>query len=107
LIEVGEYELNRNPDNYFADVEQAAFTPSNLVPGISFSPNTVQLRSWMVICGLRAGCGHRVCWVRLAAHLRTLRLTTRGLARARRTGLRRWASFPMAHCQRAPMASRL
>ncbi len=39
LIEVGEFELNRNPDNYFADVEQAAFTPANLVPGISFSPD--------------------------------------------------------------------
>lgn len=39
LIEVGELELNRNPDNYFAEVEQAAFTPANLVPGISFSPD--------------------------------------------------------------------
>src|SRR5690625_7783032 len=39
LIEVGEYELNRNPDNYFSDVEQAAFTPANVVPGISFSPD--------------------------------------------------------------------
>ncbi|AUH40037.1 catalase [Streptomyces sp. CMB-StM0423] len=39
LIEVGEFELNRNPDNYFADVEQAALTPANLVPGISFSPD--------------------------------------------------------------------
>src|SRR5699024_7455075 len=39
LIEVGEFELNRNPDNYFADVEQAAFTPANVVPGISFSPD--------------------------------------------------------------------
>jgi catalase len=39
LIEVGEFELNRNPDNYFADVEQAAFSPANLVPGISFSPD--------------------------------------------------------------------
>lgn len=38
LIEVGEWELNRNPDNYFADVEQAAFSPANVVPGISFSP---------------------------------------------------------------------
>ena len=38
LIEVGEFELNRNPDNYFADVEQAAFTPANLVPGISLQP---------------------------------------------------------------------
>lgn len=39
LIEVGILELNRNPENYFADVEQAAFTPANLVPGISFSPD--------------------------------------------------------------------
>jgi len=39
LIEVGEWELNRNPDNYFADVEQAAFTPANVVPGIGFSPD--------------------------------------------------------------------
>lgn len=39
LIEVGEMELNRNPDNYFADVEQAAFTPTAIVPGISFSPD--------------------------------------------------------------------
>lgn len=39
LIEVGELELNRNPDNYFADVEQSAFSPSSVVPGISFSPD--------------------------------------------------------------------
>lgn len=39
LIEVGEYELNRNPDNYFAEVEQAAFTPTNQVPGIGISPD--------------------------------------------------------------------
>ncbi|WP_161879716.1 catalase [Alkalibacterium sp. MB6] len=39
LIEVGEFELNRNADNYHADVEQAAFTPSNLVPGIGVSPD--------------------------------------------------------------------
>jgi len=39
LIEVGYYELNRNPDNYFQDVEQAAFTPANVVPGISYSPD--------------------------------------------------------------------
>lgn len=39
LIEVGEWELNRNAENYFADVEQAAFTPTNVVPGISFSPD--------------------------------------------------------------------
>ncbi len=39
LIPVGEFELNRNPENYFADVEQAAFNPANIVPGISFSPD--------------------------------------------------------------------
>ena len=39
LIEVGELELNRDPDNYFAEVEQAAFSPSNVVPGIGFSPD--------------------------------------------------------------------
>ena len=38
LIEVGVMELNRNPQNYFAEVEQAAFSPANVVPGISFSP---------------------------------------------------------------------
>ena len=39
LIEVGELELNRNPENFHADVEQSAFAPSNLVPGISVSPD--------------------------------------------------------------------
>lgn len=39
LIEVGVVELNRNPDNYFADVEQAAFSPAHVVPGIGFSPD--------------------------------------------------------------------
>ncbi|WP_088342912.1 MULTISPECIES: catalase [Rhodomicrobium] len=39
LIEVGVMELNRNPDNYFAEIEQAAFAPKNIVPGISFSPD--------------------------------------------------------------------
>ncbi|OIQ71717.1 catalase [mine drainage metagenome] len=39
LIDVGVIELNRNPDNYFADIEQAAFEPSNIVPGIGFSPD--------------------------------------------------------------------
>ena len=39
LIEVGVLELNKNPENYFADVEQAAFNPANVVPGIGFSPD--------------------------------------------------------------------
>ncbi len=39
MIDVGVLELNRNPENYFADVEQAAFNPANIVPGIGFSPD--------------------------------------------------------------------
>jgi catalase len=39
LIEVGVMELNRYPGNYFAEVEQAAFSPANIVPGIGFSPD--------------------------------------------------------------------
>lgn len=38
-IDVGILELNRNPENYFADVEQSAFNPANIVPGIGFSPD--------------------------------------------------------------------
>lgn len=39
MIEVGQLELNKNPDNYFAEVEQSAFSPSNFVPGIGASPD--------------------------------------------------------------------
>ena len=39
LIDVGVLELNRNPENYFAEVEQSAFSPANVVPGISHSPD--------------------------------------------------------------------
>ncbi|MDX3896145.1 catalase [Pusillimonas sp.] len=39
LIEFGVLELNRNPENFFAEIEQAAFTPANVVPGIGFSPD--------------------------------------------------------------------
>ncbi len=39
LIEVGELELNRNVENYFAEVEQVALSPSNFVPGIGASPD--------------------------------------------------------------------
>ena len=41
LQEVGVMELNRNAENYFAEVEQATFAPSNSVPGIGFSPDKV------------------------------------------------------------------
>ncbi|QSO50784.1 catalase [Alicyclobacillus curvatus] len=39
LIPVGRLVLNRNPENYFAEVEQATFSPANIVPGIGFSPD--------------------------------------------------------------------
>jgi catalase len=39
LIEVGELVLDRNPENYFAEVEQAAFDPKNIVPGMGYSPD--------------------------------------------------------------------
>ena len=39
LVEVGELVLDRNPVNYFAEVEQAAFEPKNIVPGMGFSPD--------------------------------------------------------------------
>jgi catalase len=39
LIEVGVMELNRNPANFFAEVEQSAFNPAAVVPGIGFSPD--------------------------------------------------------------------
>ena len=41
LIDVGEFELNRNPQNYFAEMEQASFSPSNIIPGVGFSPDKV------------------------------------------------------------------
>jgi len=74
LIEVGEYELNRNPDNYFADVEQAAFTPANLVPGISYSPDKMlqgRLFSYGDAARYRVGVNHHQIPVNYprAAHL--------------------------------------
>ena len=43
LIKVGTMTLNRNPENFFAEIEQAAFEPSALVPGIGFSPDKMLL----------------------------------------------------------------
>ena len=42
-ITIGRMVLNRNPDNYFAEVEQAAFEPANMVPGIGPSPDKMLL----------------------------------------------------------------
>ncbi|GAB7045876.1 catalase [Catenuloplanes indicus] len=54
-------ELNRNPDNYFADVEQAAFTPANVVPDISLSPDRMlqgRLFSYGDAARYRLGVNH-------------------------------------------------
>jgi catalase len=61
LIEVGEMELNRNPENVFAEVEQAAFSPSHIVPGISFSPDKMlqaRLFSYSDAARYRLGVNH-------------------------------------------------
>ncbi|HET6536483.1 MAG TPA: catalase [Sphingopyxis sp.] len=43
LIPVGKMTLNRNPENFFAQIEQAAFSPGNVVPGIGLSPDRMLL----------------------------------------------------------------
>jgi catalase len=43
LIPVGTMTLNRNPENFFAQIEQAAFSPGNTVPGIGLSPDKMLL----------------------------------------------------------------
>ncbi|SBV31748.1 Catalase [uncultured Sphingopyxis sp.] len=61
LIEVGELELDRYPDNFFAEVEQAAFSPSNVVPGIGFSPDKMlqaRLFSYPDAARYRLGVNH-------------------------------------------------
>jgi catalase len=61
LIEVGVLELNRNPDNYFAEVEQASFNPAAIVPGISFSPDRMlqgRLFSYGDAARYRLGVNH-------------------------------------------------
>jgi catalase len=61
LIEIGYFELNRNPNNFFAEVEQAAFAPSNIIPGISFSPDRLlqgRLFSYSDAARYRIGVNH-------------------------------------------------
>jgi catalase len=61
LIEVGVMELNRYPDNYFAEVEQASFSPAHIVPGIGFSPDKMlqaRLFSYGDAARYRLGVNH-------------------------------------------------
>ncbi len=63
LIEVGTMELNKNPENYFAEVEQSAFNPASVVPGISFSPDKMlqgRLFSYADTQRYRLGINHHL-----------------------------------------------
>lgn len=63
LIEVGVLELNRYPDNYFAEVEQASFSPAHIVPGIGFSPDRMlqaRLFSYGDAARYRLGVNHHL-----------------------------------------------
>ncbi|MBL7006558.1 MAG: catalase [Spirochaetia bacterium] len=71
LIEVGVLELNKNPENYFADVEQAAFNPVNIVPGIGFSPDKMlqgRLFSYGDAQRYRLGVNHNLIPVNAPKH---------------------------------------
>lgn len=61
LFEIGILELNRNPENFFAEVEQSAFSPANIVPGIGFSPDKMlqaRLFSYGDAARYRLGVNH-------------------------------------------------
>ena len=56
-ITVGRLVLDRNPENFFAQIEQAAFSPANMVSGIGPSPDRMLLgRLFSYTQGLRAPC---------------------------------------------------
>jgi len=46
LIKFGKMVLDRNPKNYFAEVEQMAYSPNNFVPGIEPSPDKMLQVGW-------------------------------------------------------------
>ena len=71
LIKVGRMVLDRNPQNFFAEIEQAAFSPSNFVPGIAASPDKIAARSYLLLPGC-ASLPHRH-QLRAAARERTPR----------------------------------
>ena len=61
LHDVGVLELNRNPENYFAEVEQSAFNPMNVIDGIGFSPDKMlqgRLFSYRDAQNYRLGVNH-------------------------------------------------
>ena len=66
LIEIGVLELNRNVENYFAETEQSAFAPSNMVPGIGASPDKMlqaRLFAYQDAHRYRIGANYNQVWV--------------------------------------------
>src|SRR5690625_2584259 len=113
LIEVGELELNRNPDNYFAEVEQAAFNPANVVPAsaslqtacsrggcfptampsaIGWRSTTTRSRSTLLAARFTPFIATAPCgWTAIMAARCTTSPTARGSGpSSRSTGSRRW-----------------
>ncbi len=99
LIEVGEFELNRNPENFFQDVEQSAFAPSNLVPGIGASPDKMlQARLFNYADAQRHRLGvnyHQIPVTPRAARCIAITATARA----------EWTAITVAHCTTSPTAS--
>ena len=71
MIPIGRMVLDRNPDNYFAQVEQAAFEPSNMVPGIAPSPDKMlQGRLFSYPRRRCSATSPRMCWIAPASSAR-------------------------------------
>ncbi|MGY5852565.1 MAG: catalase [Candidatus Thorarchaeota archaeon] len=93
LIDVGVVELNRNPTNYFADIEQAAFAPSNIVPGISFSPDKMlqaRIFAYADAHRYRLGVNHQLLPVNRPKHAEAFNNQRDGYMRCDENG----AAFP-------------
>jgi catalase len=91
-------ELNRNPENYFAEVEQAAFNPGNVVPGIGFSPDKMlqaRLFSYGDAQRYRLGVNHHQIPVNARAARCTATTATARCASTATTAAR-WATSPTA-----------
>jgi catalase len=97
-IEVGVMELNRNPENYFQEIELAAYSPSNIVPGISWSPDKMlQARIFSY------ADAHRY---RLGTHYEALPSTARVVRCITITRTARCVSSSRAPGRRMPITSR-
>jgi catalase len=84
LIEIGRFTLNRNPENYFSDVEQAAYDPSNFIPGIETSPDKVlqgRLLSYVDAHRHRLGTNYEQLPINMACNAKVTNFQKDGPAR--------------------------